>query len=91
MSCKTIWRDIKENTKSYIKTEYPPEIEKLIEDLGLQEQRNQQARYLSGGQKRKLQVGLAFVGDSDNLILLDEPTAGLDIVARRMIWDFLKQ
>ena len=45
---------------------------------------------LSGGNKRKLQVGLAFVGDSCDLILLDEPTAGLDIAARRRMWDMLQ-
>jgi len=47
------------------------------------------AENLSGGNKRKLQVGLAFVGDSCKLILLDEPTAGLDISARRRMWDML--
>ena len=45
---------------------------------------------LSGGNKRKLQVGLAFVGKKSRLILLDEPTAGLDIAARRKMWDMLK-
>ena len=49
------------------------------------------AKNLSGGNKRKLQVGLAFVGNSCSLILLDEPTAGLDIVARRRMWDMLKE
>ena len=49
------------------------------------------SKNLSGGNKRKLQVGLAFVGDSCGLILLDEPTAGLDIAARRRMWDMLKR
>lgn len=49
------------------------------------------AKNLSGGNKRKLQVGLAFVGKKSKLILLDEPTAGLDIAARRKMWDMLKQ
>ena len=43
---------------------------------------------MSGGNRRKLQVGLALIGDS-KLVLLDEPTAGLDIQARRQMWDLL--
>jgi len=66
-------------------------IEKLIQDLDLDDYRNVMAKNLSGGNKRKLQVGLAFVGDSCKLILLDEPTAGLDITARRRMWDMLTQ
>ena len=66
------------------------QIEKLILDLDLSDYRNVQAQNLSGGNKRKLQVGLAFVGDSCNLILLDEPTAGLDIAARRRMWNMLE-
>ena len=66
------------------------QIEKLIKDLDLSDYRNTRAQFLSGGNKRKLQVGLAFVGDSCNLILLDEPTAGLDIAARRRMWDMLQ-
>ena len=47
------------------------------------------SRNLSGGQKRKLSVGIAFIGNS-KLILLDEPTSGMDTSARRHIWDMLK-
>ena len=65
-------------------------IEKLVKDLDLSDYRNTAAKNLSGGNKRKLQVGLAFVGDSCSLVLLDEPTAGLDIAARRRVWDMLK-
>ena len=66
-------------------------IEKFIKDLDLSDYRNVLARNLSGGNKRKLQVGLAFVGDSCKLVLLDEPTAGLDITARRRMWDMLER
>ncbi|KAF4688251.1 (ABC) transporter [Perkinsus olseni] len=44
---------------------------------------------LSGGMKRKLSVGLAFVGDS-KLVILDEPSSGMDPSARRRMWDFLR-
>jgi len=63
-------------------------IEQLITDLELAEYRDTLAKDLSGGNKRKLQVGLALIGDS-RLVLLDEPTAGLDIEARRRLWDLL--
>ena len=66
-------------------------IDNLIEDLLLTEYRNTLAKNLSGGNKRKLQVGLAFAGNNSKLILLDEPTAGLDISARRRLWDTLKR
>jgi ATP-binding cassette subfamily A (ABC1) protein 3 len=54
----------------------------------LDEYRDTLAINLSGGNRRKLQVGLAMIGDS-KLVLLDEPTAGLDIQARRQMWDLL--
>lgn len=54
----------------------------------MDEYRDTLAINLSGGNRRKLQVGLAMIGDS-KLVLLDEPTAGLDIQARRQMWDLL--
>jgi ATP-binding cassette subfamily A (ABC1) protein 3 len=44
---------------------------------------------LSGGQKRRLSVGIAFIGNS-KFIVLDEPTSGMDTSARRHIWEMLK-
>jgi ABC-type multidrug transport system ATPase subunit len=64
------------------------QIEQLTKDLQLDEYRDTLAKNLSGGNRRKLQVGLALIGDS-KLVLLDEPTAGLDIQARRQMWDLL--
>ena len=48
------------------------------------------ASKLSGGQKRKLSVGIALIGDP-KLIFLDEPTAGVDPYSRRHMWSILKQ
>jgi ATP-binding cassette, subfamily A (ABC1), member 3 len=55
----------------------------------LQEKRFEYSKNLSGGQKRRLSVALAFVGRS-KVIILDEPTSGMDASARRFIWDLLK-
>jgi len=45
---------------------------------------------LSGGQKRRLSIALALLGDSD-IVILDEPTAGLDPTSRRKLWELLKK
>ena len=45
---------------------------------------------MSGGQKRKLCVAIAFIGGS-KVILLDEPTSGMDAYARRLLWDMIKK
>uniref|UniRef100_T1J7T4 ATP-binding cassette sub-family A member 2 n=1 Tax=Strigamia maritima TaxID=126957 RepID=T1J7T4_STRMM len=64
------------------------EMNKLIEDVGLPMKRHQKVECLSGGMKRKLSVGIAFVGGS-RTVILDEPTAGVDPYARRAIWDLI--
>ena len=60
----------------------------LLEDCGLTLKADQKSKNLSGGMKRKLSIALAFCGKSE-IILLDEPTAGVDPFARRGIWDLL--
>jgi len=65
------------------------EVENIIRDLDLYEKRNDLSKNLSGGQKRKLSIAIAFIGNS-KFILLDEPTAGMDTSARRKLWDMLK-
>nr|QUF59426.1 ATP-binding cassette transporter Abca2 [Brachionus angularis] len=63
-------------------------IENMLNDTGLLKKRHNLVHTLSGGMQRKLSVGIAFVGDA-NLVILDEPTAGVDPHARRAIWDML--
>ncbi|MBN2135564.1 MAG: ABC transporter ATP-binding protein [Acidobacteria bacterium] len=63
--------------------------EKLMETLGLQEKRNKQARTLSGGLKRRLNIALTLVHDPE-VVILDEPEAGLDPQSRVMVRDFIK-
>uniref|UniRef100_A0A8C9VRZ7 ABC transporter domain-containing protein n=1 Tax=Scleropages formosus TaxID=113540 RepID=A0A8C9VRZ7_SCLFO len=64
------------------------EMEQMIKDVGLPHKRKDLAKNLSGGMQRKLSVAIAFVGGS-NIIILDEPTAGVDPYARRGIWELL--
>ncbi|MBA3981588.1 MAG: ABC transporter [Alcanivorax sp.] len=64
--------------------------EKYLRKLGLWEKRNSQARQLSGGMKRRLMIARALVHEPE-LLILDEPTAGVDIELRRSMWDFLTE
>lgn len=48
------------------------------------------ANTLSGGQKRKLSVGIALIGDT-KVVILDEPTSGMDTTTRRRFWDMIRQ
>lgn len=65
------------------------EVDKLVRDVNLEEKRNEYSKNLSGGQRRRLSVAMAFSGGSQ-VILLDEPTSGMDTSARRYIWEMLK-
>lgn len=57
--------------------------------MNLGEKREEYSKNLSGGQKRRLSVAMAFAGRS-KVIILDEPTSGMDTSARRYIWELLK-
>jgi ATP-binding cassette subfamily A (ABC1) protein 3 len=60
-------------------------VKELIKDVNLSEKRRERAKNLSGGQKRRLSVAIAFSGGA-KVIILDEPTSGMDTSARRYIW-----
>jgi ABC-2 type transport system ATP-binding protein len=64
--------------------------EKYLRKLSLWEKRNTPARMLSGGMKRRLMIARALVHEP-RLLVLDEPTAGVDIELRRSMWDFLRE
>jgi len=64
--------------------------ESVMKRLGLWDKRFDQARTLSGGYKRRLMIAKALIHEP-KLLILDEPTAGVDIELRREMWDFLKE
>ena len=69
--------------------ERPRNVDEVVELVGLSEKRNAAVKTLSGGQKRRLDLGLALVGDPD-LVFLDEPTTGFDPAARRAAWEMIR-
>ncbi|XP_075994204.1 retinal-specific phospholipid-transporting ATPase ABCA4a [Genypterus blacodes] len=64
------------------------EVENMLQDLGLPHKRDELTQNLSGGMQRKLSVASAFVGGA-KVVILDEPTSGVDPYSRRSIWDLL--
>jgi ABC-2 type transport system ATP-binding protein len=67
----------------------PRDVDEVIALVGLESKRDARAKTLSGGQKRRLDLGIALVGDPD-LVFLDEPTTGFDPAARRAAWDMIR-
>uniref|UniRef100_A0A803VPW1 Cholesterol transporter ABCA5 n=1 Tax=Ficedula albicollis TaxID=59894 RepID=A0A803VPW1_FICAL len=65
------------------------EVQKVLLDLEMQPIRDNQAKKLSGGQKRRLSVGVAVLGNP-KVLLLDEPTAGMDPCSRHIVWNLLR-
>jgi ABC-2 type transport system ATP-binding protein len=68
---------------------HPRDVDEVIRLVGLEEKRGSRVRLLSGGQQRRLDLGIALVGDPD-LLFLDEPTTGFDPAARRAAWEMIR-
>ncbi|NXP86192.1 ABCA9 protein, partial [Passerina amoena] len=87
---------VKENLKTFaeikgIKSkEVEQEVQKVLELLDISNIQDTQAEKLSGGQKRKLSIGIAMLGNPQ-VLLLDEPTAGLDPLSRHRVWSLLRE
>jgi ABC-2 type transport system ATP-binding protein len=67
----------------------PRSVDEVIDVIGLREKQDTRTRQLSGGQQRRLDLGLALIGDPE-LIFLDEPTTGFDPAARRSAWETVR-
>jgi ABC-2 type transport system ATP-binding protein len=67
----------------------PRAVDEVLDLVGLTDKRDARARTLSGGQKRRLDLGIALVGDPQ-LVFLDEPTTGFDPAARRTAWEMIR-
>jgi len=67
----------------------PRDVDEVIALVGLQEKASARIKSLSGGQKRRLDLGIALIGDPD-LVFLDEPTTGFDPQARRAAWEMIR-
>lgn len=72
------------------RSEARPRVDSLIEQLGLADKRRSIVRHLSGGMKRRLMIARALV-HRPKVLILDEPTAGVDVEIRRTMWDFLRR
>jgi ABC-2 type transport system ATP-binding protein len=69
--------------------ERPRDVDEVIALVGLEGKRDTRVRALSGGQQRRLDLGIALVGDPE-LLFLDEPTTGFDPAARRAAWEMIR-
>ena len=69
--------------------ERPRDVDEVIELVGLADKRDARVKTLSGGQKRRLDLGVALIGDPE-LVFLDEPTTGFDPAARRAAWEMIR-
>jgi ABC-2 type transport system ATP-binding protein len=67
----------------------PRDVDEVVALVGLQEKAGARVKTLSGGQKRRLDLGIALIGDPD-LVFLDEPTTGFDPQARRAAWEMIR-
>ena len=73
----------------FAKREHKQRIERLIDLLRLGEVRNKKAGRLSGGWQRRLSIAMALISDPE-ILFLDEPTLGLDVIARSELWDLIR-
>jgi len=72
------------------KSKAAPQVEALLSRMGLEKKRKSRLRQLSGGMKRRYQLAKALVTDP-RILILDEPTAGVDVELRHEMWDYLRQ
>ncbi|XP_007498289.1 phospholipid-transporting ATPase ABCA3-like isoform X1 [Monodelphis domestica] len=76
--------------KGFPKRKLKNEINFMLHIFNLEDKRNEFSSKLSGGMKRKLSISIALIGDS-KVVMLDEPTSGMDLISRRATWDLLQK
>lgn len=87
----TVWETLELHGRIYSMpgTERRERIEEIIKLVELEEKRNVRTRYLSGGMKRRLEIGRGLL-TRPRVLFLDEPTIGLDTQTRRRLWEYIK-
>jgi len=70
--------------------DFDEEINQLSESLELEALLDKNAEQLSGGQKRRATIAIAFIGKS-KIVIMDEPTSGLDVNSKRNLWELIKR
>ncbi|EWM26310.1 atp-binding cassette superfamily [Nannochloropsis gaditana] len=78
------------NFKGMQRSEVQAAVTSMIAEVGLTEKRKVASKNLSGGMKRKLSLGIAFIGGS-KVVILDEPTSGIDAYSRRFVWNVIRK
>lgn len=88
----TVWETLELHGRIYSmpKGERKERIEEIIKLVELEEKRNVRTRFLSGGMKRRLEIGRGLM-TRPRVLFLDEPTIGLDTQTRRRLWDYIKK
>jgi len=88
----TVWETLELHGRIYSmpKSERKERIEEIIKLVELEEKRNVRTRFLSGGMKRRLEIGRGLM-TRPKVLFLDEPTIGLDTQTRRRLWDYIKK
>ena len=76
--------------KGYEGYELEEQMNYILDKCVLRQEQNKLAKELSGGNKRKLSLGMALIGKS-KIVFLDEPTSGMDPVSRRAIWNIIQE
>ena len=75
--------------KGFTKKQAQIEVERILSEIGMEKEAKVQARSLSGGQKRRLSIAIAVIGNP-KVLILDEPSSGVDVYSQRFLWDMIR-